>query len=274
MTAAQIDPTARVDGEAVLGEGVVIGPYCVVGPHVKLGDRVQLVAHVHIAGHTTLGAGSRVAPFTSLGGPPQSTHYRGGATTLVIGADCDIRESVTVNIGTEDGGGITRIGDRCMLMVATHVAHDCNIGSDVVFANNVVLGGHVKIGDFTVLGGQVAVHQFVSIGEGAMIGGVSGIAKDVIPYGIAMGQRATLHGVNMVGMRRRGQSRAEIRQVWRAYRMLFHGEATFDHRRMIVERDFGDHPLVAKIIAFTRARRRRPLMTAQASAAADDTASS
>jgi UDP-N-acetylglucosamine acyltransferase len=161
----QIDPTARVDRQATIGQGAVIGPFCTIGPHVTLGEGVNVVAHVHVTGHTTIGQGTRIAPFASLGGPPQSTRYRGGATTLVVGANCDIRENVTINIGTEDGGGITTVGDRCMLMVGAHVGHDCHVGNDVIFANNAVLGGHVSVGDFTVLGGQVAVLQYVHIGD-------------------------------------------------------------------------------------------------------------
>jgi UDP-N-acetylglucosamine acyltransferase len=244
----------------------------VIGSNVVLGDGCRLVGHVQIEGYTTVGARTRIAPFTSLGGPPQSTHYRGGATTLVIGADCDIRENVTVNTGTEDGGGSTTVGDRCMLMVGSHIAHDCHVGNDVIFANNAVLGGHVSIGDFTVLGGHVAVHQHVRIGEGAMIAGMSGVHLDVVPFATAIGFRATLRGINAVGMKRRGWSRDEIRRVWRAYRALFHGEAMFEERRAAVEREFGDHPLVGKIIEFMRAPRHRPLMMSARSAKSADAA--
>jgi UDP-N-acetylglucosamine acyltransferase len=263
MTDTLIDPTSQVQPGAVIGRGVRIGPYCVIGPNAVIGDDCQLVSHVWIEGHTTVGPRTRIGSFTALGGRPQSTRYRGGATALVIGADCDIRESVTVNIGTEDGGGTTSVGDRCMLMVGSHVAHDCHIGNDVTFANNAVLGGHVSVGDFAVLGGHVAVHQFVRIGEGAMIGGMSGVPSDVIPFGTAIGFRALLRGVNLVGMKRRGSSRDDIRRVWRAYRLLFHGDGTFDERRVMTEREFGDHVLVRKIIEFIRAPRRRPLMTSE-----------
>jgi UDP-N-acetylglucosamine acyltransferase len=265
MTNAFIDPTARVHAGAVIGREVSIGPYCVIGGNVTIGDGCKLLSQVHIQGHTTVGPRTRIAPFTSLGGPPQSTRYRGGPTTLAIGADCDIRESVTMNIGTEDGGGTTVVGDRCMIMVGSHVAHDCRIGSDVTFANNVVLGGHVVVGDNAFVGGMVAVHQFVRIGEGAMIGGMSGIPADVIPFGMALGFRATLRGVNIVGMKRRGCSRDDIRRVWRAYRMLFHGDATFEKRLPAVEREFAGHALVEKILEFIRASDRRALMIAERS---------
>ena len=260
MTTARIDPTARVHPGAVIGHDASIGPYCVIGSNVVIGDGCRLEAQVHIAGHTTVGPRTRIAPFTSLGGPPQSTHYRGGATTLVIGSDCDIREHVTMNTGTEDGGGTTTIGDRCMLMVGSHVGHDCHVGNDVTFANSTALGGHVSVGDFTVLGGHVAVLQFVQIGEGAMVSGVTGVAADIIPFGLAIGQRAFLHGINVVGMKRRGGSRDDIKDVWRAYRLLFYGGATFDERRSAFEREFGGHPFVGKIVDFIRSSRKRPLM--------------
>ena len=156
---AAIDPTARIEPGAVIGKGVSIGPYCVIGQHVAIGDGCRLVAHVHVGGHTTIGPRTALYPFASLGTPPQSVKYRGGPTRLVVGADCEIREGVTINTGTEDDRGITEVGDRCWLMVGSHVGHDCKVGSDVTFANNVVLGGHVTIGDFVVLGGQAAVRQ-------------------------------------------------------------------------------------------------------------------
>lgn len=265
MTNALIDPTARVHAGAVIGHDVSIGPYCVIGGNVVVGDGCKLVSQVHIQGHTTVGPRTRIAPFASLGGPPQSTRYRGGPTTLVIGADCDIRESVTMNVGTEDGGGTTTVGERCLVMVGSHIGHDCHIGNDVTFANNAVLGGHVVVGDNAFLGGQIAVHQFVRIGEGAMIGGMSGVPADVIPFGTAVGFRATLRGVNIVGMKRRGCSRDDIRRVWRAYRMLFYGDATFEERQSVVEREFAGHPLVGKIVDFIRSSGHRALMVAERS---------
>jgi UDP-N-acetylglucosamine acyltransferase len=272
MTTAHIDPTARVQPGAVVGHDVHIGPYCVVGSNAVIGEGCKLLAHVHIEGHTTVGPRTRIAPFTSLGGPPQSTRYRGGPTALVIGADCDIRENVTMNIGTEDGGGTTSVGERCLVMVGSHVGHDCCIGNDVTFANNAVLGGHVVVENNVFLGGQIAVHQFARIGEGAMIGGMTGIENDVIPFGIAIGDRATLRGINVVGMKRRGCSRDDIRRVWRAYRMLFHGDGTLEVRRSAVEQEFHGHPLVGKIVDFIRSPRRRPLMMSERSQKSADAA--
>jgi UDP-N-acetylglucosamine acyltransferase len=255
-----IDPTARVADGARIGDGVEIGPYCLVGPRVELKSGVRLLSHVNVTGVTSIGEGTVVYPFSSLGTPPQSVHYRGGPTRLVIGARCELRESVTMNTGTEDGRGVTTVGDRCFLMVGSHVGHDCTVGSDVSLANNVVLGGHVDVGDFTFLGGHVAIHQFVRIGEGVMMAGMSAARDDIIPYGFALGQTGALVGLNIVGMRRRGVSRAQMHKVRRAYRSLFFVDGKLAERVEAVERELGDDPLVGKIIAFIRAGGKRPLM--------------
>jgi UDP-N-acetylglucosamine acyltransferase len=257
---AAIDPSARVAPEAKIGEGVTIGPFCVVGPDVTLEADVKLLANVHVTGHTTIGARTIVYPFASLGTPPQSVKYRGGPTRLVVGADCDIREGVTMNTGTEEDRGVTEVGDRCFLMVGSHVGHDCRVGSRVVMANNTVLGGHVNVGDNVVFGGQAAIHQFVTIGEGAMIAGVTGVAADVIPFGFVIGQRGHLEGLNVVGLRRRGLSRADIQRLRALYHALFLGEGQFKDRFAQAERDFADHPYTDRILAFIRAKRPRPLM--------------
>jgi UDP-N-acetylglucosamine acyltransferase len=256
-----IDPAARVAPGAVIGEGVSIGPYCVIGPHAVIRDACRLIAHVHVGGHTTIGPRTTLYPFASVGTPPQSVKYRGGPTRLLIGADCDIREGVTMNTGTEDDRGVTEVGDRCCLMVGSHVGHDCKVGSDVTFANNVVLGGHVTIGDYVVFGGQAAVRQFVRIGEGAMVVGLSGVRADVIPFGLVQGPLADLIGLNVVGMRRRGSSKADIHRLRRAYQALFFGAGTFRERLDRVAAQSGDDPLVAKVIAFIRSDT-RPLTMA------------
>jgi UDP-N-acetylglucosamine acyltransferase len=265
---AEIDPTARIEPGAVIGKGVSIGPYCVIGPHVVIGDGCRLIAHVHVGGHTTIGSRTTLYPFASLGTPPQSVKYRGGPTRLVVGADCDIREGVTINTGTEDDRGVTEVGDRCWLMVGSHVGHDCKVGSDVTFANNVALGGHVTIGDFVVLGGQAAVRQFVRIGEGAMVVGLSGVRADVIPFGLVQGPLADLIGLNVVGMRRRGSSKADIHRLRQAYEAMFFGGGTFRQRLEEVAAQNGGDPLVAKVIAFIRSGT-RPLTMAIRRAAVD-----
>lgn len=257
MTA--IDPTARIETGAVIGHDVSIGPYCVIGSNAVIEDKCRLVAQVHVTGHTTIGPGTVVYPFASLGTPPQSVKYRGGATRLVIGAGCDIREGVTMNIGTEDDRGVTEVGARCFFMVGSHVGHDCQVGNDVTFANNAVIGGHVSIGDHVFLGGQAAIHQFVRIGEGAMIGGLSGVRGDVIPFGYALGSVADLVGLNVVGMKRRGYSKDDMHRLRRAYIELFADAGTFRERAEAVKRKFADDPVVGKVVAFIRDAGVRPL---------------
>src|SRR5215472_12613833 len=256
-----IDSTARVAPGARIGDGASIGPYCVVGPDVIVGEGCRLVANVHVAGYATIGARTVVYPFASLGTPPQSGKYRGGPTRLVIGADCDIRENVTINTGTESDRGVTEIGDRCFLMAGSHVAHDCKIGSAVTFANNAVIGGHVSVGDHSFLGGQAAVRQFVRIGEGAMIVGMSGVRADIIPWGMAQGPLASLVGINVVGLRRRGFAKADISRLREAYRALFLGDGLFRDRVEQVEKKCLDDPLIGAVLAFIRSGT-RPLANA------------
>lgn len=256
-----IDPTARVAPSAVIGANVEIGPYCVIGPNVTIGDRCRLVAHVHVTGHTTIGSDCMIYPFASLGTPPQSLGYRGGATRLTIGAKCQIRENVTINIGTEDGGGITTVGDACFLMVGSHVAHDCHVGSHVIFANNAAIAGHVEIGDYVFLGGNAAVLQRVRIGESVMMAGYGGAREDVIPFGYVMHPYGRLIGLNVIGMKRRGMTRESIHAVRSAYTKLFESEGKFADRVDAVEAELGGVAEVAKIIAFLRAAK-RPVMLA------------
>ena len=252
----RIDPTARIESGAVIGQGVQIGPYCTIGPNVSIGDGCRLIGHVSVTGHTTIGPRTVIRPFTSLGTPPQSFSYRGGPTRLTVGADCDIRENVTMNTGTEDDRALTEVGDKCFLMVGTHIGHDCKVGNNVVFANNTMLGGHVSVGDRVVFGGNVAVRQFVRIGEGAMIVGMSGVRADVIPFGMAQGPLAFLVGLNVVGMRRRGLSKAEIHGVRDAYRDLFFGAGEFRARIERVAAEHPDNARVVRIFDFIRAGKR------------------
>lgn len=256
-----IDPSARVEAGAVIGQNVTIGPFCTVGANVTVGDGCRLISHVNITGHTTIGPRTVIYPFASLGSPPQSVKYKGGPTRLIVGAECDIREGVTMNTGTEEDGGLTQVGDRCFFMVNSHVAHDCKVGNNVTFANNAVLGGHVSVGDNVVFGGGVAVRQFVRIGEGAMLVGLSGIRADVIPYGMAQGPLAYLVGLNVVGMRRRGLNKSDLHRVRDAYQALFFGEGEFRPRFERVAAEYGADPLIGKIVDFIRAGK-RPLTMA------------
>lgn len=258
---ALIDPTARIERGAEIASDAVIGPYCVIDQHAVIGEKCQLKAHVHVTGHTTIGPRTRIAPFVSLGTAPQSVRYRGGPTRLVIGADCDIRENVTMNVGTEDDRGVTTVGDRCFLMVGTHIAHDCQVGSDVTFANNVLLGGHVSVGDRVVFGGAAAVRQFVRIGEGAMIVGLSGVRADVIPYGMVQGPLANLVGLNIVGLRRRGVSRADMHRIREAYQAIFFGPGNFADRVKDAAERYRETPFVSNVIEFIKTAK-RPLTMA------------
>jgi UDP-N-acetylglucosamine acyltransferase len=249
---AAIHPTAVIEPGAQLGQGVSIGAFCHVGADVELGEDVQLVSHVVIAGRTRIGARSRLFPFASIGHPPQDLKYRGEPSRLEIGTDCLIREGVTINPGTQGGGMLTKIGDRCVFLANSHVGHDCRLGSDVVLSNNVMIGGHVVIGDFARLGGGAAVHQFTRIGTHAFLGGLSGLENDLIPFGLASGNRAKLNGLNLVGLKRSGFTRDSIHDLRRAYRLLFAAEGTLGERIEDVASAFGENPQVMEILIFLR----------------------
>ena len=260
MAAAAIHPTAVVEPGARLGERVRVGPYCCLGPEIELEEEVVLHPHVVVAGRTRIGAGTTIYPFTALGNPPQDLKYKGEPSRLVIGRKTTIREHVTVNTGTAGGGMETRVGDGCLLMAGVHVAHDCILGDGVILANQVTLGGHVSIGDGAIIGGLSAVHQFVRIGRNAMIGGMSGIEQDVIPFGLAMGERASLAGLNLVGLRRRNVSREEIAELGRAYRELFEGEGPFGARVDRLSQRQGGGPLLVELCRFLTAHSERAIL--------------
>jgi len=268
----RIDSGARIADGARIGDDVTIGPFCTIGPDVEIGDGCELISHVNIAGHTRIGPRTRIYPFASLGAPPQSVHYRGEPTRLEIGADCTIRESVTMNIGTIGGGGLTRVGDRGFFMAYAHVAHDCLIGNDVTFANGATLGGHCQVGDFVFMGGLSAAHQFVRIGSQAMIGGLTGLRGDVIPYGFANGPHAHLEGLNVVGMKRRKFTRARLHVVREVYRELFYGTGHFADRLHALDARGADEPAVREIIDFVKAAGKRPICMGRPRAQSDDAA--
>src|SRR5262245_7074630 len=249
----QIHPTAMVAPGAMLAEDVAIGPYCTVGENVTLGPRVKLMSHAVVDGRTHVGEGTRIFPFASIGLEPQDLKYRGEDSELVIGRNNTIREYVTMNPGTIGGGMVTRVGDNCLFMVGVHVAHDCQIGNGVVMANNATLAGHVAVEQYAVLGGLCAVHQYVRIGKHAMIGGMSGVERDVIPYGQVMGDRARLCGLNIVGMQRRGFSREDIQGLRNAYQFLFSSDGTLIERVAEIAERFGGIGPVDDVIEFIRA---------------------
>lgn len=247
-----IHPTAVIDRGAKLGERVRVGPLCCIGPNVVLGEDSVLHSHVVLAGDTTVGPRAKIFPFASIGHQPQDLKYGGEATSLAIGSDCTIREGVTMNPGTAQGTARTVVGDRCVFLANSHVAHDCRVGDDVILSNNVMLAGHCIIGDFVIIGGGAGVHQFVRIGAHAFIGGLSGIENDVIPYGMALGNRAHLAGLNIIGLRRRSFSREQIHDLRRAYRLLFADEGTLQERVGDVAEEFAKHPIVHEILDFIR----------------------
>jgi UDP-N-acetylglucosamine acyltransferase len=255
----QIDTTARIGDGARIGEGAVIGPYCVIGRDVVIGENCRLIAHVHVSGQTTIGARTIVHPFACLGGPPQAFVYKDEPTTLSIGAECTIRESVTMNRGTKQGGGATTVGDGGYFMMYSHVAHDCHVGRHAIFANCATLAGHCVIGDNVFISGLVSVHQFTRIGSGAMVAGGSTIRGDVIPFGLAVGAQGRLIGINVVGMRRRRYPVAAVRAVRTAYRLLFLGAGSLSERIDRTAGELGHVEAVAEILAFLREPRLRPL---------------
>lgn len=256
-----IHPTAIIESGAEIGQGCSIGPYCIIGPEVVLGDGCNLISHAVVAGRTEVGPGAQIYPFASIGHAPQDLKYRGEPSTLKIGANCKIREGVTMNPGTSGGGMATAVGDNCAFLANAHVGHDCKIGNNVVFSNNVMLAGHCEVGDYVIIGGGAAVIQHARIGAHAFVGGMSGLENDLIPYGMALGNRAHLSGLNIVGLQRRGFTREAIHDLRRAYRLLFAAEGTLQERVDDVAAEFGEHPIVQEIIAFMREPGKRALCT-------------
>jgi len=256
---SNIHESAVVAKDASIGKEVQIGPYCVIGKNVTLEDDVELKSHVVIEGNTKVGKRTKIYPFASIGTPPQDLKFKGEVSSLQIGEDNIIREHVTMNPGTEGGGLITKIGNHCLFMVATHVAHDCIIGSNVIMANNATLAGHVTIDDWAILGGLSAVHQFVRIGPHAIIGGVTGVRGDVIPYGSVTGAHGKLAGLNLVGLKRRGFDRETIHDLRRAFRLLFADEGTMVERLTDVTELYSGNEPVMDIVNFIQSDSNRAI---------------
>jgi UDP-N-acetylglucosamine acyltransferase len=253
MSLITVHPTAAIDPKAKLGTGVEVGPYSVIGPQVVLGNNVRVHSHVVINGETEIGEGCEIFPFAAIGGVPQDKKYRGERSRLVIGSRNVIREHVTMNGGTEGGGHLTSVGSGGLFMAGAHVAHDCRIGDNVILANHVTLAGHVSVEDYAILGGMSAVHQWARIGAYAFIGGMSGVENDVIPFGMALGNRAHLAGLNIVGLKRHGLEREQIHALRKAYRLLFSAEGTLMERVEDVEKMFEGDAAVQRIVGFIRA---------------------
>ena len=262
-TGAIIHPTAIVERGAELGANVRIGPFCTVGPHAVIDDGAELVSHVVVDGHTRIGADVKLFPFCTVGMAPQDIKYKGEPTRCEIGARTQVREHCTIHRGTVTGRGLTQVGSDCLLMAVAHVAHDCSVGDHVIIANNAVMGGHVSIGDHAVIGGAAAIHQFVRIGRAAMIGGVSGVEADVIPFGSVIGNRAHLAGLNVIGLKRRGFDKAQIHTLHVAFRVLFRQAGVFAQRLAETRALYATDPLVAEILAFIDAPTHRGLIRAE-----------
>ncbi|MEZ5789468.1 MAG: acyl-ACP--UDP-N-acetylglucosamine O-acyltransferase [Nitratireductor sp.] len=250
MMTSSIHPSSIVEDGAQLGEGVRIGPFCHVGPRVVLGDGVELISHVSLAGNTSIGPRTRIWPFASIGHEPQDLKYRGEENSLRIGADCMIRENVTMNPGTAGDEGVTIVGDRCVFLTSSHVGHDCVLGNGVVFSNNVMLAGHCKVGDHVIIGGGAGIHQFCRIGNNAFVGGLAGVENDVIPFGMALGNRAYLGGLNLIGMKRAGISRESIHNTRRAFKEMFSGEKPLQELVGGLDPELAADPVVAMIRDF------------------------
>ena len=257
---AHIHPTAIVETGARIDEGVRIGPWCHVGPEVTLGPRVHLKSHAVVTGWTDLGEGTEVFPFACVGEVPQDLKYRGERTRLVVGRRCRIREGATLNTGTEGGGGITRVGDDCLLMTGAHVGHDALLGDRVILANQSAIAGHCQIGDDVIVGGLSGVHQWVRVGRGAIIGAVTMVTNDVLPHGLVQGPRGQLDGLNLVGLKRRGVERSEITALRAAYQMLAQGEGSFIERARRLA-DESDSPHVREMVEFVLAASDRSFLT-------------
>lgn len=245
-----IHNTAIIGDNVKLGNNVSVGAYSVINGNIEIGDNTIIHNHVNISGHTKIGKGNIIFPFASIGTAPQDLKYNNEVTYVEIGDNNKIREYVTINAGTVTGANVTELGNNCLLMVGAHVAHDCVIGNNVVIANNAAIAGHVIVGDFVVIGGNSAIHQFARIGTGAMIGGMSGIEGDVIPFGTAFGERASLQGLNLVGLKRRGMEKKAIATMMSAFKTLFEGEGKISNRLESLKKEYSGNIEVEQIIKF------------------------
>ena len=255
-----IDKNSVIHKDAIISTSAQIGPYVVIGPNVEIGNNVQVHSHVNISGNTKIGEGTIIFPFASLGNDPQDLKYKGESTKLEIGKNNKIREYVTINPGTETGGGLTKIGDNCLFMISSHIAHDCNVGNNVIIANNVPLGGHVSIEDNVVIGGNSAVQQFTRIGKLAMIGGMTGVLHDVIPYGLSIGNRNYLQGLNLIGLRRANFENRDILGLTEAYKEIFATKNLTDNLDKL-NGEFKKNPLVKDVIDFITKDKKRSICT-------------
>ena len=257
-----IHNSSIIDKKAKIGKKVKIGPFSYIGPKVHISDGVELISNVHIEGNTKIGKGTKIFPFACIGTPPQDMKYKGETNSLEIGENNVIREYVTINPGTKGGGEKTVIGNNCLLMISSHIAHDCHIGNNVVIANNVPLGGHVTIEDSVVIGGNSAVQQFTRIGRLAMIGGMTGVLKDVIPFGLSFGNRNYLRGINLIGLKRKKYDNKKIMELNSAFKKIFSSKSLHENLSKI-NGEYKENNLVAEVINFISKDKKRPICTPQ-----------
>ena len=257
-----IHNSSIIDKKAIIGKKVKIGPFSYIGPKVHISDGVELISNVHIEGNTKIGKGTKIFPFACIGTPPQDMKYKGETNSLEIGENNVIREYVTINPGTKGGGEKTVIGNNCLLMISSHIAHDCHIGNNVVIANNVPLGGHVTIEDSVVIGGNSAVQQFTRIGRLAMIGGMTGVLKDVIPFGLSFGNRNYLRGINLIGLKRKKYDNKKIKELNSAFKKIFSSKNLHENLSKI-NGEYKENNLVAEVINFISRDKKRPICTPQ-----------
>ena len=253
-----IHNSSVIDKKAKIHKNILIGPFCYVGPDVELSENVELVSNVHIEGNTKIGKNTKIFPFASIGTQPQDLKFNNEENSLSIGENNLIREYVTINPGTAGGGGSTTVGNNCLFMISSHIAHDCKIGNNVIIANNVPLGGHVTIEDSVVIGGNSAVQQFTRIGRLAMIGGMTGVLKDVIPFGLSIGNRNYLQGLNLIGLRRKKYENQKIIGLDKAYKEIFSSKNLHENLSKI-NGEFKDNELVNEVIAFIEKDKKRPI---------------
>ena len=255
-----IHKTAIVDIKAKISDSAIIGPYSIIGPNVQIGEGTEIQSHVNITGNTVIGNNTKIFPFASIGTNPQDLKYKGEQTKLKIGSNNIIREHVTINIGTNGGGGITKIGDNNLIMIAAHIAHDCIIGNNVVIANSAAIAGHAEISDEVIIGGNCGIQQFTRIGKMAMIGGMSGVSRDVIPYGLSFGNRNYLEGINVVGLRRKKVSNKEILALSEAYKEIFKTKSL--HENLIkLSGNLKANSYVREVVDFINHDKKRPICT-------------
>ena len=253
-----IHDTAIISETSKLGDNVEIGAYSIIGPNVKISNNTKIHSHVNITGNTSIGTGNEIFPFSSIGTPPQDLKYKGEKNSLIIGDNNKFREYVNINPGTEQGGGVTKIGNNNLFMVYCHVAHDCKVSNNIVLANNVQVGGHVSIQNNAIIGGSCAVHQFSRIGESSMIGGMTGVLSDVIPFGLSLGNRNYLAGLNLIGLRRAKVSNENIKIIQEAYNIIFKS-SNFRSNIENLNSDIKKNQFVSKIIDFINSDKKRAI---------------